>query len=115
MLCDAHLMETVLRNLLYNALRYARQEIRVSFTIEPDSRYRLCVEDDGPGIPEADRQRVFGSFVQLDHAGKHKAGSASGWRSSSASSSGMVAPRRWMSRHLVEPASVWGGVGWRGV
>jgi len=62
--CDAHLIETVLRNLLYNATRYASQRIHVSFGVVAE-RYRLHVEDDGPGIPEADRERVFGSFVQL--------------------------------------------------
>lgn len=62
--CDAHLIETVLRNLLYNATRYANERIRVSFKSAED-RYQLSVEDDGPGIPEPDRERVFGSFVQL--------------------------------------------------
>ena len=44
--------------------RYARSQIRVNFQIRPET-YSLRVDDDGPGIPEADRQRVFGSFVQL--------------------------------------------------
>ncbi len=72
--CDAHLMETVLRNLVYNALRHARREVVVRFGIAPEARYRLCVEDDGPGIPEADRERVFESFVQLDRTTPHKTG-----------------------------------------
>lgn len=72
--CDAHLMETVLRNLLYNAIRYARTAIRVSFVIQPDEIYVLCVDDDGPGIPEAERERVFGSFVQLDQPSGTKVG-----------------------------------------
>lgn len=71
--CDAHLVETVLRNLLYNAMRYARKEIRVTFLVQPGS-YRLHVDDDGPGIPEADRQRVFGSFVQLGERSGNKVG-----------------------------------------
>jgi two-component system OmpR family sensor kinase len=71
--CDAHLMETVLRNLLYNAMRYARREIDVTFVIQPGT-YSLRVDDDGPGIPEADRQRVFGSFVQLDKPSGTKVG-----------------------------------------
>ncbi len=72
--CDAHLMETVLRNLLYNAIRYARREIRVQFLVEPNGVFALHVDDDGPGIPEADRQRVFGSFVQLGAPSDKKAG-----------------------------------------
>ena len=72
--CDAHLMETVLRNLLYNAIRYARKEIRVTFLVQPDGFYALRVDDDGPGIPDKDRERVFGSFVQLVEPGSNKAG-----------------------------------------
>src|SRR5262249_49491762 len=63
--CDAHLIETVLRNLLYNAIRHAGRRVRVSFAVDAQQQYRLCVDDDGPGIPEADRERVFASFVQL--------------------------------------------------
>jgi signal transduction histidine kinase len=62
--CDAHLFEAVLKNLLYNAARFARHEVRVRFEIDA-GRNRLVVDDDGPGIPEGDRARVFESFVQL--------------------------------------------------
>jgi two-component system, OmpR family, sensor kinase len=72
--CDAHLMETVVRNLLYNALRYARTEIRVEFRIKPGDGYSLHVHDDGPGIPEPQRQRVFHSFVQLGEPSGQKTG-----------------------------------------
>ncbi|HWK75834.1 MAG TPA: ATP-binding protein [Povalibacter sp.] len=71
--CDAHLLETVLRNLLYNAIRYARTQIRVTFVIYPND-YSLHIDDDGPGIPEADRERVFGSFVQLGERKGEKVG-----------------------------------------
>lgn len=71
--CDVHLMETVLRNLLYNATRYARQSIRVTFGIY-DGVNQLFVDDDGPGIPEADRQRVFETFVQLERVAGRKTG-----------------------------------------
>jgi two-component system, OmpR family, sensor kinase len=72
--CDAHLMETVLRNLLYNATRYARSLIRVMFFIQPDGVYNMRVDDDGPGIPDADRARIFDSFVQLDDPGRRREG-----------------------------------------
>ena len=71
--CDVHLLETVLRNLLYNAIRYAHTQIRVTFVIHPND-YSLHVDDDGPGIPEADRERVFGSFVQLGERKGEKVG-----------------------------------------
>jgi two-component system, OmpR family, sensor kinase len=63
-LCDVHLMESVLKNLLYNAVRHANSQVAVTFTYASVG-YQLLVEDDGPGIPEPDRERVFDSFVQL--------------------------------------------------
>ncbi len=54
----------VLDNLISNARRYARSLVRVS--ILPAGRVvRLLVEDDGPGIPAADRERIFDRFVRL--------------------------------------------------
>jgi two-component system, OmpR family, sensor kinase len=71
--CDVHLIETVLRNLLYNATRYAKHSIKVAFTSH-DGVNRLVVDDDGPGIPQADRHRVFDSFVQLERPASRKTG-----------------------------------------
>jgi two-component system OmpR family sensor kinase len=54
----------VLDNLIANASRYARSVVRIS--VLPAGRWvRLVVEDDGPGIPEADRGRVFDRFTRL--------------------------------------------------
>jgi signal transduction histidine kinase len=72
--CDAHLMETVLRNLLYNATRYAYSDIRVTFRTRWDRIFELRVDDDGPGIPEPDRHRIFDSFVQLEDPVRRKTG-----------------------------------------
>ena len=71
--CDVHLMETVLKNLLYNATRYARHSIVVTFATV-NGVNQLFVDDDGPGIPEADRHRVFESFVQLERTVGRKIG-----------------------------------------
>jgi signal transduction histidine kinase len=70
-LCDIHLMDSVLKNLLYNAVRYAKREVVVTFRREA-SGYELLVEDDGPGIPESERERVFDSFVQLERDANRK-------------------------------------------
>jgi two-component system OmpR family sensor kinase len=72
-ICDLHLIETVVKNLLYNAARYARREVHLVFTVQ-DGVYQLLVDDDGPGIPEKDRQRAFDSFVQLESTGTNKPG-----------------------------------------
>jgi two-component system, OmpR family, sensor kinase len=72
-ICDVHLIDTVLRNLLYNAGRYASSRIGVSFTSRGGTN-ELVVEDDGPGIPELERSRVFQSFVQLNPAAGKKVG-----------------------------------------
>jgi signal transduction histidine kinase len=71
--CDIHLLETVLKNLLYNAARYAKRDIEVSFSVH-DGVNQLSVDDDGPGIAEKDRDRALESFVQLDQAKDKKAG-----------------------------------------
>lgn len=62
--CEWKLMETVLQNLIQNAARFARQRIQVELAVTATD-YQLVVEDDGPGIPAADRDRVFDSFVRL--------------------------------------------------
>jgi signal transduction histidine kinase len=60
-------LSRVLRNLLENAARHATS--RVELRVYPDGANAvLTVADDGPGIPEADRARVFERFVRLDSA-----------------------------------------------
>lgn len=72
-ICDAHLLESAIRNLLYNAARYAQREIQISFTAE-NGNNNLTIDDDGPGIPAEDRFRVFESFVRLDPNAERKTG-----------------------------------------
>ena len=58
-------LRRALANLLDNAGRHARTTVRLSVH-ERDGRVRVLVDDDGPGIPAADRERVFERFVRLD-------------------------------------------------
>ena len=55
----------VLDNLLANARRYAREQVRISVLLGADT-VRLVVDDDGPGVPETDRDRVFDRFTRLE-------------------------------------------------
>ncbi len=64
---DAKLMTRALQNLLQNAQRYAKQHIRVSFS-KTGKHYELRVEDDGCGIPETHRERLFDPFTRVDES-----------------------------------------------
>ena len=59
------MLRRVLDNLLTNAGRYATNQVRVSCR-ELDEHIIITVEDDGPGIPPDDRERIFEPFVRLD-------------------------------------------------
>ncbi|MDY3582336.1 two-component system sensor histidine kinase RstB [Enterobacter hormaechei] len=62
---DMRLMERVLDNLMNNAMRYSETTLRIGLDLQ-GSQAILCVEDDGPGIEPAEREKVFEPFVRLD-------------------------------------------------
>ncbi|WP_119727977.1 sensor histidine kinase [Thermomonospora amylolytica] len=67
----------LLHNLLDNAERYAETFIEVRLARDPaapDPHLVLTVTDDGVGIPEPDRERVFERFTRLDTARSRSAG-----------------------------------------
>ncbi len=57
-------MKRCITNLVDNAIRYGGA-VKVA-TLRRGAAIEIAVEDDGPGIPEADRERVFRPFVRLD-------------------------------------------------
>jgi signal transduction histidine kinase len=59
------LVDRVVGNLIDNGTRHARTTVVVTVSREGD-RARLVVDDDGPGIPHEDRERVFERFARLD-------------------------------------------------
>ncbi|KVP38589.1 ATP-binding protein [Burkholderia ubonensis] len=62
---DRRLMSYAMRNLLRNASKYARSRIVVGIAID-HGNIGIYVEDDGPGVPESERERIFEAFVRLD-------------------------------------------------
>jgi signal transduction histidine kinase len=58
-------LERVLRNLVDNAERHAKSRVTITLTASGGQSV-LTVEDDGPGIPAEQRERVFDRFVRLD-------------------------------------------------
>ena len=68
-------LSRVLGNLVDNAQRHTATLIRVSLECA-DGAAVLVVADDGAGVPEADRERIFQRFVRLDEARSRDDGGA---------------------------------------
>ena len=64
-IAEKRYLHRVVQNLAGNAMRHADSQIRISAGIEHGQAF-VRVEDDGPGIPEKDRERVFLPFARLD-------------------------------------------------
>lgn len=62
---DRRYLHRVLQNLAGNATRYAESTIIISAGLEKNEAF-ISVEDDGHGIPEKDREKVFIPFARLD-------------------------------------------------
>lgn len=72
---DALLIREMLGNLLDNAIRYTQPGGQVTVRlVETGSRLQLSVEDNGPGIPSAERERVFERFHRVLGSGAEGCG-----------------------------------------
>lgn len=60
-------MLELLGNLLDNACKWAEGRVRLDWALT-EQTLELCIEDDGPGINEQDRQRVLGRGTRLDES-----------------------------------------------
>ncbi|TQV86264.1 hypothetical protein FKG94_01560 [Exilibacterium tricleocarpae] len=70
---DQVLMARLLRNLVSNAERYAEHAIQVGGERRA-GRYRLWVDDDGPGIAPQERERLFEPFTRVDQSRDRRSG-----------------------------------------
>jgi signal transduction histidine kinase len=62
--CRPNEIRRAVRNLVENAVAYGhRAEVKIA---NGQDGYEVLVEDEGPGIPETDHQRVFEPFVRLE-------------------------------------------------
>jgi len=64
-ICNEHLIERAIQNLSTNALRYAKSKMRISLVTTPH-HIKIIIEDDGEGIEEQDRDKIFEPFFRLE-------------------------------------------------
>jgi signal transduction histidine kinase len=72
---DRAALARLVRNLTDNAARHARSRVAVSVAMD-DGDAVVRVDDDGPGVPLTDRERVFERFTRLDESRARGAGGA---------------------------------------
>jgi signal transduction histidine kinase len=65
---DQRLLMRALGNVLRNARKYAENRIKISARKGAGAAIEICVEDDGPGIPGTERERIFEPFYRLDRS-----------------------------------------------
>jgi signal transduction histidine kinase len=77
-LADGSQIDHVITNLLVNAIKFSPPDSAISITLHPeDTVMRACVEDEGPGIPKDERERIFDKFYSVA-AGKTSGGAGLG-------------------------------------
>ena len=73
---DSARLADLVNNLLDNAIRYTREGGRVTVRVSSKPSPRISISDDGPTIPQSERERVFERFHRL--LGTHDEGSGLG-------------------------------------
>jgi two-component system sensor histidine kinase KdpD len=76
---DPVLFEQVLFNLLDNAAKYSAQGSAITIAaLDNSETVRLEISDEGPGIPPAERERIFDKFTRLELQDRRRAGTGLG-------------------------------------
>ena len=71
---DARRVSQVLLNLVGNAIKFTDEgEVEIRASLDK-GQFVLTVRDTGPGIPDADQERIFGEFQQIDNTNTRKKG-----------------------------------------
>lgn len=73
LLADQRLLMRAVQNLLKNAMKYANQHIGMEICEDKDCHW-IAVEDDGVGIPQAERENIFEAFYRLDRSRDRNSG-----------------------------------------
>ena len=73
---DPSRVQQVLFNLVDNAIKYGRKggQVAISASLDGEGFAKVCVRDDGPGIPPDAREHVFERFYRVDKARSREQG-----------------------------------------
>jgi len=72
---DSDALRRAVRNILDNGERHAASLITIGLS-EAGGTARIVITDDGPGVPAADRERIFERFARADTVRTHPSGGA---------------------------------------
>lgn len=70
---DRRYLYRAFENLLLNALKYAKSKVEIGYQAT-ETMHCIWVSDDGPGIPEDDREAIFEPFKRLDSSRGRQSG-----------------------------------------
>lgn len=74
---DERLIHRAIENIIRNALRYAAPDPQVIVSLQSDetiSEIHINIEDNGPGVPEEQLERIFNPFYRVDTSREKKTG-----------------------------------------
>ncbi len=73
--CDRAKVERIVENLLGNAAKHTPPTARIWVRVEPwEGGALIVVEDDGPGVPPDQREKIFEAFLQGETSSPHLSG-----------------------------------------
>jgi signal transduction histidine kinase len=61
---DPFLLNLLVSNLLENALKYSPKDGAVTLTLKKEGHTLLAIKDNGPGIPDDEKKKIFGKFYR---------------------------------------------------
>jgi signal transduction histidine kinase len=65
---DQAIMTLILRNLIYNAIKYSHENKSIKVSIKLKRDLLISIQDKGIGIPEADQPHIFNRFFRAKNA-----------------------------------------------
>ena len=68
---DVEAIVKVVSNLLSNAMKFAKSRVEMSFAKIDEKNFNISVKNDGPGIEESEKEKIFKPFYQIAQSNKY--------------------------------------------